>query len=168
MPGMHQIVENKHVNFDAIVAKMAGVQPMTTFPMMGWGKKSFIRATLQRKTGVKVEIEFFTELTFPSVPPNQDIGYVPEDSTLYQGVQILDFEKTTDTDGYRPNQGEIMAYTDFADRYIHETSTRITLDRLMEDMADLLVVNEQSIERINNAWCNRDPGNQELYSVQYQ
>ena len=93
-PGMHQLCEGKRVDFDAIVAKMAGAQPQVTYPMLGWGKKFFIKATVARKTGDKTEIEFYVEMTFPGEPGDRSLGYTREDATLFQGVQILEFEKT--------------------------------------------------------------------------
>lgn len=166
-PGMHQIAEKKSVDFDAIIAKMVQAKPRAAFPMMGWGKKCFIEATLKKKE-TKVVVEIFSEVTFGSSPTNPDIGYTKDEANVFQGVCVTDYEKKQDTvDEYHPSQGEVMEYADFADRYIIESTTRVTLERVMDDMADLLMVNEQMLDRINNAWGNRDPGERELFSVKY-
>ena len=167
-PGMHQLVETRQVDFDAIIAKMAGVQPQVTFPMMGWGKKFYIQATLKRKSGAKVVVEFYTEVTFPEAPSNKGTGYTKDDATIFQGVSILDYEAEADPDGYHKSQGEVMSYDDFVAAYITDDTTRITLGRVMEDMFEKMAVNDQTIDRINTAWENREPGNKTLYDVQYQ
>ena len=50
--------------------------------------------------------------------------------------------------------------------YINDSTTRVTIDRAMEDMMDRMAINDQTLERINDAWGNRDPGLGVLYSVQ--
>jgi len=165
-PGMHQLAEKKGVDFDAIIIKMVQAKPRAAFPMMGWGKKCFIEATLKKKE-TKVVVEIFSEITFGASPTNPDIGYTKDEASLFQGVCVTDFEKKSDTDGYHPSQGEVMEYVEFANRYLVDSVTRATLDRVMDDMTDLLIVSEQMIDGINNAWGNRDPGERELFSVKY-
>ncbi len=165
-PGMHQLVEKKGVDFDAIIAKMVQAKPRAAFPMVGWGKKCFIEATLKKKETMVV-VEIFSEVTFGASPANPEVGYTKDEANLFQGVCVTDFEKKPDTDAYHPSQGEVMEYMDFANRYLAHSVTRATLDRVMDDMTDLLIISEQMIDRINSEWGNRDPGKRELFSVKY-
>ena len=167
-PGMHQIVETKKVDFNAIVAKMVGVQPQPAYPMIGWGKKVFIQATLKKPAGDKVVIEFYTELTFPECPADRTIGYTHDDSKIFQGVSILDYDAESDKDGYHPSFGEVMTYEEFAEQHITEPRTRAALARVMDDMLEQVEINDQTIDRINTAWENRNPGDNVLYDVKYQ
>lgn len=169
-PGMHQIVETRQVDFDAIIAKMAGVQPQTTLPSRGWGKKVYLKATLKRKDGTLVEVQFFSELVFPGCPANREVGYTRDDADNFTGVQILDYShQEPDDDGVRKSQGEIMAYEDFVDRYLtRDSASHVSLSRMMEGMAEKVQVSEKSLERINSAWENRDPGSPHLYKATLQ
>jgi len=166
-PGMHQVVERKGVNFDAIIAKMVQAKPRAAFPLVGWGKKCFIEATLKKKE-IKVVVEIFSEVTFGASPVNPEVGYTKDEANIFQGVCVTDYKKKPDTvDDYHPSQGEVMKYEDFAKRYIVNSITRVTLERVMEDMTDALIINEQMLDRINSAWGNRDPGERELFSLKY-
>ena len=164
--GMHQIVDDRKIDFDTIVAKMNGVNPKNAYPMIGWGRKSFIRATCTKQER-RTEIEFFTEITFPPIP-DRDIGYTEDDAIIFQGVSITDVEMKPDEDGYHPNHGEILPYDEFVDQYITVDATRLCLGRIMEDMVDSMAITDQLIETVNNAWENRNPGQKTLYKVSYQ
>lgn len=168
-PGMHQIVEEKGVNFEAIVTKMVQAKPRSAFPTMGWGKKCFIAATLKKK-GNRVVVEIFSEVTFDSAPTNPEVGYTKDEANTFQGVCVTDYDKGTEpAEGeIAPSQGEIMKYADFVDQYIVNSATRVTLDRVMENMTDALAISDQMLDGINSAWENRDPGAKKLFAVQYQ
>ena len=157
---------DKGVDFNAIVAKMTQVKPQPAYPMVGWGKKVFIQATC-KKAGSKVVVEFFVENTFGTAPLDPKVGYTAEEATLFKGVQILDYEPEPDKDDFYKSQGEVLHYEAFADEHITDPTTRVTLDRVMDAMADSIPVNEGMLDRINNAWENREPGSHVLYEMQY-
>lgn len=157
---------DRGVDFNAIVAKMTQVKPQPAYPMVGWGKKVFIQATC-KKAGSKVVVEFFVENTFGVAPQNPKVGYTLEEATLFKGVQLLDYEAEPDKDDFYASTGEVFPYETFADEHITEPTTRVTLDRVMEAMADSIPVNDGMLDRINSAWENREPGTDVLYEIQY-
>jgi hypothetical protein len=167
-PGMHQMVEEKGIDFEAIIVKMARAKPRAAFPMMGWGKKCFIEATLKKK-GNRVVVEIFSEVTFNAEPNNPEIGYTRDEANIFQGVCVTDYANNLQPKAgeISLSQGEVMKYSDFADQYIINSSIRVTLDRVMENMTDLLAVSDQMLDRLNSAWENRDPGEKKLFTVQY-
>ena len=167
--GMHQIVHDNTINYDAIIIKMAKVKPRVGFPNLGWGKKCFIEATFKKKkTGNRTVVEIFSEVTFGQSPSDPEVGYTEDEANVFQGVCITSYENTENMDEHTPSVGEVMHYKDFMDRYIKDKVTCITLSRVMDDMEDMLIVSDGMIERVNIAWGNRDPGEKELFTIQYQ
>ena len=163
-PGMHQIVEQQQrIDFDAIAIKMAGVAPQQGRPMVGFGRKQFIRATTT-KGGHKSEVEFFAEMSFPAAPADLIEGYAEGDAVLFQGVSISTYE---DADS-KHNSGEILSYPDFLEKYISSENTRLALNRVMSMLAHDLEVNDEVLSRMNYVWENREPGQDELYQLRMQ
>ncbi len=168
-PGMHQLAQENNVDFDAIIKKMAASKPRVGFPNMGWGKKCFIEATFKKKkTGNRTVVEIFSEVTFGKAPCDPDIGYTKDEANVFQGVCVTNYANEDNTDEHQPSLGEIMPYQKFMDQYIVENATRMTLSRVMDDMENLLIVSDSMLDRVNNAWGNRDPGEKELFTIQYQ
>lgn len=167
-PGMHQIVEENNVDFVAIIAKMAATKPRVGFPNMGWGKKCSIEATLKKKrTGNRTVVEIFSEVTFGQKPNDLELGYTKDEACVFQGVCVTNYAGN-EADKHEPSLGEIMQYRKFLDRYITDDATRVTLDRIMDDMKDMLRISDSMLDRVNNAWGNRDLGEKELFTIQYQ
>ena len=168
-PGMHQPVNDKDVDFDAVIAKMASIKPRASFPTVGWGKRYFIDATVKKKkTGNRIAVEVFAELTFGKTPTDESLGYTKDEVTMSYGVSVINYAHEPDEEGHLRAEGEIMEYQDFLNRYIVNEETRVTLERIMKTMTDLMTVSDSMLDRVNNAWGNRDPGERELFSIQYQ
>jgi len=168
-PGMHQLVRENNVDFDAIIKKMATSKPRVGFPNIGWGKKCFIEATFRKKkTGNRTVVELFSEVTFGQSPSDPDLGYTKDEANIFQGVCVTNYANQENTEEHQPSVGEVMHYQKFMDRYIDNNVTRITLSRVMDDMETLLIVSDSMLDRVNNAWGNRDLGKKELFTIQYQ
>ena len=166
-PGMHQPVNNYEVDFDAVIMKMAEVKPRTSVPMMGWGKKSHIEASVTKKAkGVKIVFEVFCELTFDNAPADPTLGYTKEEATLFRGVTITTKKLDTEESNFG-SVGEVLEYTEFVNRYICDEVVRITLAHIMDSLCDSLVVTDQMIEKVNFAWGSRATNSKEIYSTQF-
>lgn len=166
-PGMHQPVNNYDVDFDAVILKMAEVKPRSTVPMMGWGKKSHIEASINKKTqGIRITFELFCELTFPTAPADPSLGYTPKEATLFRGVTITT-KKNDATEHAFESVGEVLEYTEFVNKYVFDEVIRITLAHIMETMEATLHVTENMIEKVNAAWGSRATNSKVLFSTQY-
>jgi len=167
--GMHQPVNDKDVDFEAIFAKMAAVKPRTAFPHIGWGKKCYIEATVKKKkTGNKIAVELFAEITFGKTPTDKSLGYTKDEASLFRGVSVIAYDHDGGMGEHIRAEGEIIDYDEFQGRYIFSDETRVVMDRIMITMEDLMIISDTMLDRVNSAWGNRDLGEKELFSIQYQ
>jgi hypothetical protein len=167
--GMHQPVTNTDVDFDAVFGKMAGVKPRNAVPSMGYGRKCFIEAVVRKKkTGYRIAIEVFVEVTFGKTPSDRSIGYTKDEASITRGVSIITFVPEPDAEGRYESEGEVMDYEDFVKRYLYNENTRVVLERIMTTMEASMAISDKMLDHVNSAWCNRDIGEKELFSIQYQ
>lgn len=166
-PGMHQPVNDYDVDFDAVIAKMSQVQPRASFPLVGWGKKSFIEAGIKKKSGNHIVFEVFAETTFDTSPSDPELGYTKDDANMFKGVTITNNEGQTDANGHHSSMGEMLEYTDFLNRFILDETTRVTLGLIFDNMEEQMKVSDEMLKRVNKAWTSRATNAQELFHVPY-
>ena len=164
-PGMHQSVEDSSMNYNEVMLKITAATPKLSDPMMGLGKKCYVRATL-KKEGRKIVVDLFTESSFGPHPASVELGYTKDEANRYRGVCVTEYE--TPSDGpHGMAQGELMDYEDFAAQHIDDNIVRIKMDRVMDDMDEATVVTDRMVDIINNIWENRDPGKKDIWTIQY-
>lgn len=167
MAGMHQPINDYDVDFDAVIAKMSQVKPRASYPMVGWGKKSFIEGTIKKKSGIRIVFEVFAETTFDTAPSDLDLGYTKDEARIFKGVTITKKEGKEDANGHSPSMGEMLEYTDFLNRFISDETTRVTLGLMLNNMEEMMTVNDKMLDHVNKAWTSRATNAHELFYVPY-
>ena len=165
--GMHQPVNDYDVDFDAVIAKMSQVQPRKSYPLVGWGKKSYIEASIKKKAGNRIVFEVFAETTFNTAPADPELGYTKDEAQMFKGVTITNNEEQPSTTGHQSSMGEMLEYTDFVNRFIANETSRVTLGLIFDNMEQQMKVNDEMLERVNKAWTSRATNAQELFYVPY-
>ena len=165
--GMHQPVNDYDVDFDAVIAKMSQVQPRASYPLVGWGKKSFIEASIKKKAGNRIVFEVFAETTFNTAPADPDLGYTKDEAQMFKGVTITNNEEQTNASGHLSSMGEMLEYMDFVNRFISNEMTRVTLGLIFDNMEEQMKCSDEMLERVNKAWTSRATNAQELFYVPY-
>lgn len=163
--GMHQPIVNNPVaelpiDLAELVTTMSGVSPVLSMPhSRGIGKKCFIQAESKSNGFV---IEFFTEMVVPDTPSDPSVGYRSDDIRQFRGVLLTHYNQDEVRDGYYLNQGEIVPYDEFVERYVNTSEMRVRLDRIMERMEEGIQVSDGFLDSANSVWENRDPGSKSL------
>jgi hypothetical protein len=165
--GMHQPINDYDVDFSAVIAKMSQVEPRKSYPLVGWGKKSYIEASIKKKAGNRIVFEVFAETTFNTAPVDPELGYTKDEAQTFKGVTITNNEEQPNTTGHQSSMGEMLEYTDFVNRFIVDETSRVTLGLIFDNMEQQMRVSDEMLDRVNKAWTSRATNAQELFYVPY-
>jgi hypothetical protein len=165
--GMHQPINDYDVDFAAVIAKMSQVEPRKSYPLVGWGKKSYIEASIKKKAGNRIVFEVFAETTFNTAPVDPELGYTKDEAQMFKGVTITNNEEQPNTTGHQSSMGEMLEYTDFVNRFIVDETSRVTLGLIFDNMEQQMRVSDEMLDRVNKAWTSRATNAQELFYVPY-